>query len=102
MTHALQATQAAVAPILHLRTVNPYLHSALHSTADGTGLHAQVPRTALPWPTSASQGLLVGGINSFAFMGTNGHALVAGPLTTAGREAACRGVAGAAGLHTAN
>lgn len=81
-----QATQAAVAPILHLRTVNPYLHSALHSPTGS--LLTQVPRTTLPWSNQTPQGCLVGGVSSFAFMGTNGHALVAGPLTKAGADAA--------------
>jgi acyl transferase domain-containing protein len=81
----LQATQAAVAPLLNLRTVNPYLHSALHSPSGS--LLTQVPRSALPWSNKTPGGLLVGGVSSFAFMGTNGHALVAGPLTRAGAEA---------------
>jgi len=90
----VQATQAAVAPILHLRTLNPYLHSAL----SGDSLLTQVARQSLPWPASTRahslgsssipEGRLLGGVSSFAFMGTNGHALVAGPPTSAGVDAA--------------
>lgn len=68
--------------MLHLRTLNPYLHSALNTA--GSSLLTQVPRQSLPWSTAyEGAGRLVGGVSSFAFMGTNGHALVAGPATTA-------------------
>lgn len=95
---ALQATQAAVSPILHLRTVNPYLHSALLGTSHTTTQpFVQLPRQSLPWsPLAAAapgaadsrgfswqqQGHLLGGVSGFAFMGTNGHAMVAGPAVT--------------------
>lgn len=82
-----QAVHAATAPILHLRTINPYLHSALAGAAAGS--RVQVPRQGLPWSASSSGGgmaggRLVGSVSSFAFMGTNGQTIIAGPATLAG------------------
>jgi acyl transferase domain-containing protein len=78
---------AAIAPILHLRTINPYLHSAL-AGSQASSLGVQVPRQGLPWASigssSMSEGRLFGSVSSFAFMGTNGQTIVAGPATIAG------------------
>eukprot|EP00883_Tetradesmus_obliquus_P011533 jgi/Sobl393_1/4315/SZX67650.1 len=87
---AAQAVHAATAPILHLRTINPYLHSALAGAAAGS--RVQVPRQSLPWSASSSSGSMAGGrlvgsVSSFAFMGTNGHTIIAGPATLAGAGA---------------
>eukprot|EP00878_Enallax_costatus_P023214 GHUV01024681.1.p1 GENE.GHUV01024681.1~~GHUV01024681.1.p1 ORF type:complete len:205 (+),score=61.56 GHUV01024681.1:484-1098(+) len=93
-----QTMQASISPILHLRTINPYLHSALQGAAhtDSTA-NVQLPRQSFPWGTHSAggaavcsnsgfamnSGRLLGGVSGFAFMGTNGHAMVAGPTLTA-------------------
>jgi acyl transferase domain-containing protein len=83
----VQAVHAATAPILHLRTINPYLHSAL-AGSQASSMGVQVPRQSLPWSamhnSSMVQGRLVGSVSSFAFMGTNGQTIIAGPATIAG------------------
>jgi hypothetical protein len=114
--HTPQAAQAAAAPIWHLRTLNPYLHSALKGSMVGGSLRVQAPRHSMPWASHASESLtstafegrLVGGVSSFAFMGTNAHSLIAGPATivqpralASGTEAAWGGGGGRGGAVAA-
>jgi acyl transferase domain-containing protein len=78
---AAQALQAVVSPTLHLRTLNPYLHSALLQSGRSE-LSVQLNRQLLPWSlpgSHATGGRRLGGVSSFAFMGTNAHVMVAGP-----------------------
>jgi hypothetical protein len=62
-----QIARCAAAPILHLRTVNPYLGASL---GDGPGAaRAAIARQTLPWSrteAAVAQGR-AGGISSFAF-----------------------------------
>jgi hypothetical protein len=82
-----QILQRAVSPILHLRAVNPYLAGAFSSAgAAGSSLApVHLPRAPLPWADGAAcewaaaprRRGRVGGVSSFAFMGTNAHVLLA-------------------------
>jgi acyl transferase domain-containing protein len=79
--------QAGFAPLLQLRTLNPYLGTLLSGGYEGG---VAMPRTAAPWPWAAGGGGLGrqplpaqpevavcgGGVSSFAFMGTNAHAII--------------------------
>lgn len=60
-----QIAHAAVAPMLHLRHVNPYLGSVLRAGGGGGSAPVQLARAALPW--AAVEGRAAG-VSSFAFM----------------------------------
>lgn len=57
-------------PILHLRHVNPYLDSSLLAARRSFAM----PRQPAAW--AQCKGAAAGGVSSFAFMGTNAHAIV--------------------------
>ena len=75
---ALLLGRQGVDPLLHLTSINPYVASALGSAAQHGAAHrAAAPRQPAP-ATAADAGasMLLGGISSFAFQGTNAHAIV--------------------------
>jgi acyl transferase domain-containing protein len=83
----LQVDQAGFAPLLQLRTLNPYLGTLLSGGYEGG---VAMPRTPAPWPWAAGGNsfprqtlpaqpevpVCGGGVSSFAFMGTNAHAII--------------------------
>lgn len=65
----------ATDPLLHLGTVNAYVASTLRAAAQhGAAYCASAPRQRT---NGGSRTALVGGISSFAFQGTNAHAVLA-------------------------
>jgi acyl transferase domain-containing protein len=74
-------------PVLHLRTLNPYLDSTLAGVSSSINIPRQ-PRGALlsssaGGSSSSSIGdCLVSGVSSFAFQGTNAHLLLAAGSTS--------------------
>ena len=71
--HAMAAlSSASVAANLHLRALNPLLGSILTSSRSGGSLSPAIPRQACQIPLQAAQSL-----SSFAFQGTNAHAVLA-------------------------
>lgn len=68
--HSAQIAQQLLSPVLHLRTVNPYLAAAMSSGGRGEaegGVAA--PRQPAPWAAVAGgQAALLGGVSGFAFM----------------------------------
>ena len=77
VAHAQMAVALhASLPVLHLRSANPYVAGAMHS---GTW---SLPRAAGALPTQ--QDAPISGISSFAFQGTNAHALLQAAPGTAG------------------
>lgn len=84
------ATHALALPLMHLRTVNPYVASTLeqqHQAAGRTAVApAVLPKQAGGLPAaSPGQPGAAWGISAFAFQGTNAHALLAAaPLEAAG------------------
>lgn len=66
---AHQAAAAAALPVLHLRTINPYVASAISSSMpeDAGGLLA-MPRTVMPLHMAGGNMLNVG-VSGFAFQG---------------------------------
>ena len=75
IAHAqLAVADSAALPLLHLHSVNPYCASVFKNAAWA------LPRNLGGLPTSAGEGsstTTTVGVSSFAFMGTNAHALVA-------------------------
>lgn len=73
---ALVLGQRGLNPILHLVSINPYVASALNSAAQhGPAFRASAPRQPAG-SACAGAGALLGGVSSFAFQGTNAHAVV--------------------------
>ena len=71
--HAMAAlTSQSTAANLHLRALNPLLSSILTSGKAGSSLSPAIPRQACQMPLLAAQS-----ISSFAFQGTNAHAVLA-------------------------
>lgn len=64
-----------VAPILHLRTLNPHVASVL----DSNGVYQRIagPRSAAPLPKESLAASALG-VSAFAFQGTNAHVIVEG------------------------
>lgn len=80
----IAANQSAMLPIMHLRTVNPFVASALGTASSaqfGKGSYS-IPRE-LAGRAATSKERLVSGISSFAFQGTNAHVIVQGAATGA-------------------
>ena len=77
-----QLASNAVVPILHLRSINPHLTAQLGGGA-GVGEKSQVciPRQAAPAVSVPSAAT---GVSSFAFQGTNAHAVVAAGAAAGG------------------
>ncbi len=78
MLHACQAMQsAATLSILHLRSVNPHVSSALDQSSAKTRLH--LPRQTAPAVIGLTSGTsMVSGVSAFAFQGTNAHVIMQG------------------------
>jgi len=78
MLHACQAMQsAATLPILHLRTVNPHVSSALDQLSAKARMH--LPRQPAPAVVGLTSGAsMVSGVSAFAFQGTNAHVIMQG------------------------
>lgn len=83
------ATNALALPLMHLRTVNPYVASTLEQQQQAAGRAAVAPAVlpkqagGLPVALPGQQGASWG-ISAFAFQGTNAHALLAAaPLEAA-------------------
>jgi hypothetical protein len=94
LLHASSALGAATRhPILHLRTLSPYIAGILdQAPAGGRGMVA-AGRQAAPLPAVSAAALA--GASSFAFMGTNAHAVLqSGPPAKAGAAAARAAPAG--------
>jgi acyl transferase domain-containing protein len=94
VVHAVLASSCRMAlPVLHLRTLNPYLDSTLAGVSASINIPRQ-PRGALLSSSTRSSGssfgdCLVTGVSSFAFQGTNAHLLLAaGSTSTAAATAA--------------
>jgi hypothetical protein len=95
LLHAASAvTQHASLPLLHLRTVNPFVASALVGAPGAWSL----PRQQGPRPLGrpAEQAAL-SGVSSFAFQGTNAHALVQGLPASSGAATLQRALAASGG-----
>ena len=77
MLHACHAMQSAASlPILHLRSVNPHVSSALDQLSAKARMH--LPRQAAPAVIGPSGASMVSGVNAFAFQGTNAHVIMQG------------------------
>ena len=64
-------------PLLHLRTLNPYISSTIsNATSRKIGNIPSVPRQSAPLPLPRQVNELIGGVSSFAFQGTNAHATI--------------------------
>ena len=76
LTHArLAISQQLVLPVLHLRTLNPHIHSTLSTHAlDRRKLMAT--RQLAPMPGAEAEAALMCGTSAFAFQGTNAHAIM--------------------------
>jgi acyl transferase domain-containing protein len=93
VVHAvLASTRRMALPVLHLRTLNPYLDSTLAGVSSSINIPRQ-PRGALlsssaPGSSSSSSSsssfgnCLITGVSSFAFQGTNAHLLLAAGSTS--------------------
>ena len=80
---ATSLQSSAAFPIMHLRTLNPHLAAIMAGSSGGVTLPRQ--SRALP---QAGQALASTGISSFAFQGTNAHAVLqASPTAVAGPPA---------------
>lgn len=74
---AYAAAQHLRLPILHLRTLNPYITGIwemLPQQAAGTGMAAAMQGAPLPLP--GTEPAVISSTSSFAFMGTNAHTIV--------------------------
>ena len=88
------STHGLALPLMHLRTVNPYVASTLEQQQQAAGRAAVAPALlpkqagGLPAAASVRQGA-AWGVSAFAFQGTNAHALLAAaPLESASVHAA--------------
>ena len=91
LTLAAELTHSAAPGLLHLTTLNPYVSSvfnAARGSAAGSMSHATVSisRQTRGGPLG-SRGLVHGGVSSFAFQGTNAHAVIStAPADAAGHR----------------
>jgi len=78
MLHACQAMQSAASlSILHLRSVNPHISSALDQLSAKARMH--LPRQPAPAVIGLASGAsMVSGVSAFAFQGTNAHVIMQG------------------------
>ena len=83
---AMAATQQGSAPVLHLRSTNPYVEAALADWRKSGSWAAVVPRQQ----QAAQQAAQLAGTSSFGMSGVNAHALVS---ASAEGEAAASGAA---------
>jgi len=97
LLHSVRSlTQTEVCPVMHLHAASALLHDSLVGGAQGAELQraCEVPRQRAASGRPGAEGL-VGGASSFAFQGTNAHALLAQEERRAGSgSGAVRQVAG--------
>ena len=82
---AAAANGSSAAPVMHLRSMNPYVEAALGDWRKATGLAAAIPRQQQPLAQRAQseqQGPPLAGTSSFGMSGVNAHLLL-----SAGQEA---------------
>jgi hypothetical protein len=72
---AQQLQQGLAAPLPHLRTLNPYVESAVEGC--GAEGHLMMARSRSPLVAASTAESAVVGVSGFAFQGTNAHALIA-------------------------
>ena len=74
LIHLMDAMRdARAAPILHLSSVNPHLH---HTMGAKAGSAFSLPRSSAGHTQPGEGQGMSGGVSSFAFQGTNSHAVV--------------------------
>ena len=69
-------TQSSSAPFIHLRTLNPYLHTAFENLNETGGVAFVAARQPSPCITAQPGGFGAHGVSAFAFQGTNVHVLL--------------------------
>eukprot|EP00887_Chlorella_sp_A99_P003342 scaffold26.g3342.t1 len=87
MLAALALQMQAVPPVMHSRTLNPYVAAALEEWKARPLIQALVPRASSAWPSSSpphggwSSGAFsqLGGCSSFGMSGVNAHGLLSEP-----------------------
>jgi hypothetical protein len=80
---ALLLGQQEVDPLLTLRTLNPYVASAVAGAAQHGDTYRTLAPRQLMAAASPTDAPLIGGISSFAFQGTNAHAVISKQLLDA-------------------
>ena len=79
--------QAAHAAVLHCRSLNPYVATALVDWGHKARLAAAVPRQMGPAVAAAANNGSSAGTSSFGMSGTNAHALLSLPFVPVERAA---------------
>ncbi|KAK9803996.1 hypothetical protein WJX72_011444 [[Myrmecia] bisecta] len=78
---AIQSLQHKVAaPVMHLRSINPYVDNALSELQKQHRMRASIARVEAPQPSSHSQ--MTAGTSSFGMSGVNAHGIFAAAPTT--------------------
>ena len=97
LTLAAELTHAAAPAFLHLTSLNPYVASVLNATSGGGGGSSgagrglvSMSRQTRGGPVEA-KGVMHGGVSSFAFQGTNTHAVLSAVPGVPGRPTAISG-----------
>jgi acyl transferase domain-containing protein/NADPH:quinone reductase-like Zn-dependent oxidoreductase/acyl carrier protein len=88
-------TERCLAPMLHLRTLNPYVAQPLQGASVRINSSAATAPLAW-WQAEAAVNM---GVSSFGAQGTNAHAIVSVGTTTSARAAAADAAGAALGLH---